>query len=108
MILVVVLGLGITLMPSPTTLIGRGSVFLMSFLYLTLFVLAWLLTPCELDHEHGKPPITVMGWEKIKFVYRSPPSYYFTIVFPIVALLVLVVGNFALYGALDQQGMHGF
>lgn len=108
LIFVVILGLGITLMPSPTTLIGRGSVFLMSFVYFALFVLAWMVTPCKLDHEHGKPPITVMGWEKIKYVYRNPPSYYFTAIFPFIAVLVLIVGNFALYGALDQKGMRQF
>jgi hypothetical protein len=108
LVFVVVLGLAITFMPSPTTLVGRGSVFLMSFLYFVVFVLAWLLTPVELDHEHGKPSITVMGWDKIKYVYRNPNPLYFTVVFPLVALLVLVVGNFALYGALDTKGMYGF
>lgn len=108
LVLAVVLGLCITFMPSPSTLLGRGSVFLMSFLYLTVFALAWMLTPCDLEPEEGKPPITVVGWDKIKHIYRNPPSYYFSVVFVFVALLVLLVGNFALYGALDQKGMHSF
>jgi hypothetical protein len=101
LVLVVVLGLGLTFMPAPSTLMGRGTVFLTSFLYFCIFVLAWLLTPIF----QGKK---IMGWEKIMHVYNKPPSYYFTVVFPLVALLVLVVGNFALYGALDPRGMTSF
>jgi hypothetical protein len=108
LVLAVVLGLAITFMPSPSTLLGRGAVFLVSFLYFATFVLAWLLTPVEIQHEEGKPTVTVMGWDKIKYVYRDPSAHYFTVVFPLVALLVLLVGNFALYGALNSHGMRGF
>ena len=102
LVLVVVMGLGITFMPAPSTLMGKGTVFLTSFLYFCVFVLVWLLTPIEVKQEK------IMGWEKIMHVYRKPKAYYFTLVFPLVALLVLVVGNFALYGALDPKGMKSF
>lgn len=99
---VVVLGLGITFMPAPSTLLGKGMVFLTSFLYFCIFVLAWLVTPAK----NGKEK--VMGWEKIMHIYQKPKSYYFTVIFPLVAILVVVVGNFALYGALDDKGMRSF
>lgn len=108
LVLAVVLGLAITFMPSPSTLLGKGSVFLMSFLYFTIFVLAWFLTPCDIDNNDGTDPVTVIGWEKIEYVYRKPKKYYFTVVFPIIALFMLAVGNFALYGALDSKGMSSF
>lgn len=104
----VILGLAITFMPGPSTIMGRSSVFLVSFLYFTIFVLSWLLTPVEIETEEGTPPITVMGWDKIKYVYRDPPKYYFTCVFPLVALLVMIVGVFALYGSLNPLGFRGF
>lgn len=143
LILVVVLGLAITFMPAPSTLLGKGTVFLTSFLYFCMFVLAWLLTPATVpghtgsdhsdakeseeekdkngdgegvedkkdrggDAEVGGAPKRVIGWEKIMYVYRSPNPHNFTIIFPLVALLVLVVGNFAVYGALDPRGMRCF
>lgn len=107
LIFVVLLGLGITLMPGPSTLVGKGSVFLTTFLYFSLFVLAWLLTPTKTSQE-GEEPVEMTGWEKIMHVYRSPPSYYFTCVFPIIAIIVMVVGVFALYGSLDAKGMKSF
>jgi len=102
LVAVVVLGLGITFMPAPSTLLGKGMVFLTSFLYFCVFVLAWLVTPTKTKDK------TVMGWEKIMYVYQKPKSYYFTLIFPIVAMLVLVVGNFALYGALENKDMRSF
>lgn len=102
LLVVVVLGLGITLVPSPSTLLGKGTVFLTSFLLFCVFVLAWMLTPV-----HTKTG-THTGWEKIMYIYRDPNPYYFTVVFPCVAILVLLVTNFALYGALNSVGMKGF
>jgi hypothetical protein len=102
LVVVAVLGLAITFMPAPSTLLGKGMVFLTSFLYFCIFVLAWLVTPAKAGKEK------VMGWEKIMHVYQKPKSYYFTVVFPIISMLVLVVGNFALYGALDANGMRSF
>ena len=102
LIVVVALGLGITWMPAPSTLLGKGMVFLTSFLYFCIFVLAWLLTPVKVDQEK------LMGWDKIMHVYQNPNPYYFTVAFPLISLLVLVVGNFALYGALDPKGMRSF
>ena len=73
-----------------------------AFSMFCIFILAWLLTPIKVDQEK------LMGWDKIMHVYQKPNPYYFTVVFPLIALLVLVVGNFALYGALDSKGMRSF
>lgn len=108
LVFVVLLGLGITLIPGPSTLLGKASVFLASFLYFSIFVLAWLLTPTKIHMEDNKEPVEVVGWEKIMHVYRSPPSYYFTTVFPVVAVIIMIVGVFALYGSLDAKGMKSF
>lgn len=108
LVFVVVLGLGITLMPGPSTLVGKASVFLTTFLYFCAFVLAWLLTPTTTPGDGASDPIEMTGWEKIMHVYRSPPSYYFTTIFPSLAVVVMVVGVFALYGSLDAKGMKSF
>ena len=104
LIFVVLLGLAITIMPGPSTLIGKASVFLATFLYFTVFVLAWLLTPTKTQDDDEM----VIGWEKIMYVYRNPPSYYFTIIFPLVAFIMLLLGVFALYGSMDATGMKSF
>lgn len=108
LVFAVVIGLTITFIPAPSTLLGQSAVFFMSFVYFVVFVMAWFLTPVEVDMGDGTPPKSVIGWEKVKYIYRDPPKWYFTIVFPILAILVLIIGVFALYGALHPVGFQGF
>jgi hypothetical protein len=107
LVFVVLLGFGLACMPAPATLLGRCTVFLVSTLLLAVFALAWLMTPVEIEHTAGQPDITVVGWEKIEYVYRSPPSYYFYAIYPVVALLVLVVSTFGLFGGMIPTSMSG-
>lgn len=103
LVFVVILGLGITMVPAPSTLLGRGAVFLAAFLYFVVFVLVWLVVPITNDQNKK-----IMGWDKIMYVYRNPKGYYFTVVFPSVAMLTLALGVFVLYGALEQKSIHKF
>lgn len=108
LILAVVIGLALSFLPGPSTIMGRASVFVTTFTFFTIFVLAWLLTPIKVTHEEGEEPETVMGWQKIEFVYRNPDKKYFTIVFPIVAILTMVLATWCIYGASTPLGFRGF
>jgi hypothetical protein len=105
LVFVVVLGLALAYMPAPSTLLGRSSVFLMSVLYFAIFVVCWLLTPVKIQHSEELQSEVVTGWKKIKYVYRSPPMYYFTVVFPVVAIIVFVLACYALYGGMNNANL---
>lgn len=108
LIFAVILGMAIALIPGPSTLLGKGAVFLTSLVFFVIFVMAWLLTKVELKQTEDGDPTSAIGWDKIKYVYRDPPQYYFSLVFPLIALLVMIVGVFALYGACSPMGFRGF
>lgn len=118
LIFAILLSLAITFIPAPSTLLGRSSVFLMSLLFLTIFCVAWLVTPTKIgisqldsyDNDEGEEdkdePCT--GLQKIKRIYRNPPNWYMSIVFPGVALLTMVFCSYVLYGACMSLGFKGF
>lgn len=108
LVMAVILGLAITFIPGPSTIMGKGAVFLVSFLYFVTFVLAWFLTPVDVQKHKDEEPETVIGMEKINHVYRNPPSWYFTILLPLLVVLVLTVCVFALYGSSTATGFKGF
>lgn len=118
LIFAVLLCLAITFIPAPSTLMGRSAVFLISVLFLTIFCVSWLVTPtkigvAELDsYENSEgedeKDEAVVGLQKIDRVYRSPPSWYVTIVFPGIALLSMIFCAYVLYGACMSIGFKGF
>ena len=118
LIFAVLLSLAITFIPAPSTLLGRSAVFLMSLLFLTIFCVAWLVTPSKVgvsqldsyDNYEGEDekdePCT--GVQKINRIYRDPPTWYMSIVFPGVALLTILFCAYVLYGACMSLGFKGF
>lgn len=114
----VLLSLAITFIPAPSTLLGRSAVFLMSLLFLTIFCVAWLVTPTKVgvseldsyDNEEGESekdePCT--GLQKINRIYRNPPSWYVAVIFPSIALLTILFCSYVLYGACMSLGFKGF
>ncbi len=118
LIFAVLLSLAITFIPAPSTLLGRSAVFLMSLLFLTIFCVAWLVTPAkvgvsELDAYENEEGVddkdeAVTGLEKIARIYRDPPVWYMGAVFPGIALLTILFCSYVLYGACMSLGFHGF
>jgi hypothetical protein len=118
LIFAILLSLAITFIPAPSTLLGRSSVFLMSLLFLTIFCVAWLVTPTKIgisqldsyDNEEGEDekdePCT--GFQKINRIYRNPPSWYMSVIFPGVAIMTMVFCAYVLYGASMSLGFKGF
>ena len=130
LILAILLCLAITFIPAPSTLLGRSAVFLISFLFLTIFCVAWLVTPSkvetsdfdnhydeetleeskvqETETAKNKTENEYTGIDKINQIYRDPPSWYMTVVFPMVALLTILFCSYVLYGACMSLGFKGF
>ena len=118
LIFAVLLSLSITFIPAPSTLLGRSAVFLMSMLFLTVFCVTWLVVPTkigvsELDafdntegDEDKDEPCT--GIQKINRIYRDPPTWYMSVVFPGIALLTMLFCAYVLYGACMSLGFQGF
>lgn len=119
----VLLCIAVAFIPPPSTLLGRSAVFLTSLLYFTVFVVAWLLTPTQVGvsnaassdltkiekpspNEESDEPVT--GLEKIAKIYRDPPGWYMSVVFPGIALLSIVFCSFVLYGAGTTVGFQEF
>jgi hypothetical protein len=108
LIFAVVLGVAIAFIPGPSTMLGRGAVFLTSLALFVALTMAWVLTKVDLKNTEKGAPVSAIGWDKIEYVYRNPPKWYFTAMFPCVGLLTLIVATFALYGASTPMGFKGF
>lgn len=114
----VLLAVAVAFIPGPTTLLGRSVVFLISLLMFTIFVVAWLSTPTKIgisqldsfENTEGEQEAdeAVTGIEKIERIYRNPPMWYMSVVFPSIAILTLLFSSFALYGACSSVGIQEF